>query len=167
MEFDNLPFKKIGIFTVLLGTAFLIVLTLFTSVVNSTNRELCQVVCGEHEETCPMDSSAVERVSYYVLSTTMLGIIATGTVLSLGKPEKLFSKQKSEFEIILSVLEDEEKQVLKAINKQEGIKQSTLKYRVDMSKTKLSYVLRSLEDKELIEKEQSGRTYKIYFKREF
>ena len=48
---------------------------------------------------------------------------------------------------------------------QEGITQNTLRLRVDMSKAKLSYVLRDLEKRDLITKVKKGKTHAVFLKK--
>lgn len=80
------------------------------------------------------------------------------------------SKEKideEKFKAFMSGLDEDEKKVIQAVREQEGIQQSTLKYRTGLSKTKLSMVIKELETKNLITKEESGKTNKIYLKRPF
>lgn len=69
------------------------------------------------------------------------------------------------FNILLSALDEDERKVLSTIKSEEGITQSTLKFRVDMSKTKLSLVLKQLEKKSLVSKEKKGKTHTLYLKK--
>ncbi|MFH1210420.1 MAG: hypothetical protein V1645_00740 [archaeon] len=78
------------------------------------------------------------------------------------------SKEKVEeekFNALLAGLDDDEKKVITAVREQEGIQQSTLKYRTGLSKTKLSMVIKDLEAKNLVTKEEDGKTNKIYLKK--
>lgn len=76
-------------------------------------------------------------------------------------------KESSEekFNILLTALDEDEQNVLKAIKEQDGISQSTLKFRVDLSKTKLSLILTSFEKKNLITKVKTGKINHIYLKK--
>ena len=71
------------------------------------------------------------------------------------------------FGILLEGLDDDEKIVIKAIKEQDGISQTTLAFRTDFSKAKLSVVLKGLEHKNLIKKVKGGKINKIYFKKAF
>ncbi|MFH1332554.1 MAG: hypothetical protein ABIH63_04710 [archaeon] len=75
--------------------------------------------------------------------------------------------QEEKFKALLTGLDEDEKKVILAVREQEGIQQSTLKYRTGLSKTKLSVILKQLEQKNLISKEESGKTNKIYLKKVF
>lgn len=71
---------------------------------------------------------------------------------------------KEKFEYILKGLDSYEKKVMKIIREQDGITQSTLRIRADMSKAKLSYVLSDLEKRNLIKRVQKGKTLAIFLK---
>ena len=66
---------------------------------------------------------------------------------------------------MLTGLDEDEKKVLTAVKEQDGISQSTLKYRVDLSKTKLSMVLSQLEKKGLVAKVKKGKINNIFLKK--
>jgi len=76
-------------------------------------------------------------------------------------------KEKTDFTAFLSGFSDEEQVVLKAIKEQDGIQQSTLRYRTGMSKSSLSLMLSSFEKRGLITKTESGKTNKIYLRKKF
>ena len=58
-------------------------------------------------------------------------------------------------------------QFLKAVKDQEGITQSTLKFRTDLSKSKVSQILTDFEKKHLIKREIQGKTYSVYLAKKF
>ena len=62
-------------------------------------------------------------------------------------------------------LDEDEKKVMQAVKEQDGISQSTLRYRTDLSKTKLSMVLKELEEKNLIAKVKKGKINNIFMKK--
>ena len=59
-------------------------------------------------------------------------------------------------------MDENEIKVLKAIKEQEGITQSTLKFRTDLSKAKVSQILTHFEKKHLVKRELKGKTYAVY-----
>ena len=66
--------------------------------------------------------------------------------------------------MLLKSLDENEKNILKAIKDQEGITQSTLKFRVNLSKAKVSQVLTQFEKKNLIAKNIKGKTYELFLR---
>ena len=71
------------------------------------------------------------------------------------------------FSLLLRPLDDNERKVLIAIKEQEGITQSTLRYRADLSKAKVSQILMDFEKKNLIERKAKGKTYSVFLTENF
>ncbi|MFH1073364.1 MAG: MarR family transcriptional regulator [Nanoarchaeota archaeon] len=83
------------------------------------------------------------------------------------KEAKVQEKQKEEFKAYLAAFTEDEQKVLLAIREQDGIQQSTLRYRTGMSKTSLSLMLKSFEERGLITKKEAGKTNKIFLRKKF
>ena len=88
-------------------------------------------------------------------------------ILKRLEEEKSMKLDQDKFELILKAMDDNEKKVLKAIKEQEGVTQSTLKFRTDLSKAKVSQILTDFEKKHLIKREQKGKTYAVYLTENF
>jgi len=86
-------------------------------------------------------------------------------ILSEVKAEKDKGLGEEKFKILMQGLGEEEKKVITSVKDQDGISQSTLKYRTDLSKTKLSMVLAQLEKKGLVTKVKNGKINNIYLKK--
>lgn len=65
-------------------------------------------------------------------------------------------------EIINKLLREDDLRVVKIILENEGVTQDSLHFRTGFSHSKLSMIIKNLEEKDLIVREKFGRTYKIY-----
>lgn len=81
--------------------------------------------------------------------------------------DKIKNNNEDKFSLLLRPLDDNERKVLSAIKEQEGITQSTLRYRADLSKAKVSQILTDFEKKDLIERKAKGKTYSVYLTESF
>ncbi|MBR9690826.1 hypothetical protein GOV08_04025 [Candidatus Woesearchaeota archaeon] len=83
------------------------------------------------------------------------------------KDAKTKEKKTNEFEAFLSGFNSYEKKVIRTINSQEGILQSTLRFKIGMSKTALSLLLSDLEKRKIISRKKKGKTNQVYLIKKF
>lgn len=77
------------------------------------------------------------------------------------------AKEKDEFKAYLAGFSEDERSILSVIHEEEGIKQSTLRFRTGLSKTTLSLILKSLDERKIVNKKPSGKTNQLYLQRKF
>ncbi len=83
--------------------------------------------------------------------------------LQSEKPDE----KQSVIEMVEKLLNDDEAKILKIIYENEGITQDSLHFRTGFSHSKISMIIKKLEEKGLIVRERFGRTYKLYPSEQF
>ena len=161
--------KKLGILIIILSIFFLVFAYSFNSTLSKQSRN----------NGCELNERCMEIESGITLTHLAFGFF--GFMFSLGfyilyfykteerilnrlEEDKNIKINDEKFKYILMGLDDYGKKVLKAVKEQDGITQSTLRLRTDMSKAKLSYVLQELEKRNLIKRNKKGKTLEIFLK---
>ena len=125
--------------------------------------------CQRVESLMSLSNVAVGLISFIGALGIYLLFFSTSeeAIMKRLEEEKHMSIEQDKFEIVIKAMDDNEKKVLKAIKEQEGITQSTLKYRTDLSKAKVSQILTDFEKKHLVKRESKGKTYAVYLAENF
>lgn len=159
--------KKLGT-AVIAITGTLLAMTI--GLVRGFNQDLTALGCFQNPSCQPIQQS---------LSLTHFAFGAFGFLFALGFYLIFFSRgeesivrrleadtsrklEEDKFSILMKGLDGYEKKVILAVKEQNGITQSTLRLRVDMSKAKLSQVLTELEKKNLVRREPESKTLAVY-----
>ena len=156
--------KQIGIILIIAG----IVLAGLIYTIDSRQRILIEKIVGEQGSCFLTDGTCLHENRN--LTLFIMGGVISFSLLIFGvyllvfdKTQKVLAEhqvkvssalreasKKDEFNAFLAGFSDDEKGILKAVKEQEGIHQSTLRYRTGISKTQLSLLLNSLEKKGII-----------------
>lgn len=159
--------RKLGISLIILSILLIVFLVTVTNALHSESELLG---CYERPGCEKIDTS---------LSLTHLVFGVVGFILALGfyliffytAEQKLLERLEKQamndfankkFEIINSLLDSFEVKILNLIREQDGIGQNTLVLRSDLSKSKVSEVIKSLESKNLVKKLKKGKYNRIY-----
>jgi DNA-binding MarR family transcriptional regulator len=173
--------KQIGKIIIILG----ILLFVFLFYIKAQEDQYIQVIiddqgsCYLDDGTCLHDDR--DFTLFYVGGALAVLLLSLGIYLIyFDKTQKLLlqqhkevssalkvSKEKDEFNAFVSGFGEPEQRILKAVHDQEGIKQSTLRYKTGMSKTSLSLILKHLEERDIISRKESGKTKEIFLKKKF
>ncbi|MBI2541448.1 hypothetical protein HYV80_01950 [Candidatus Woesearchaeota archaeon] len=125
--------------------------------------------CQRVESLVGLSHVAVGLISFIGALGVYLLFFSTSeeAIMKRLEEEKNMKLEGDKFDLVLKALDDNEKKVLKAIREQDGITQSTLKYRTDLSKAKVSQILTGFERKNLVKREAKGKTYAVYLAENF
>ena len=141
MENKKLGFVilSISILASVLAFGFMGVLGRQTSALQCYPTNECQRV----ESLLGLSHIAVGLISFIAALGIHLLFFSTSEEAILKRLEEDKNKKidQDKFELIMKAMDDNEKKVVQAIKEQDGITQSTLKYRADLSKAKISQIL--------------------------
>ena len=167
MENKKLGFVilSISIVASILAFGFMSALGKQTSALRCYSTNECQRV----ESLLGLSHIAVGLISFIGALGIYLLFFSTSeeAILRRLEEEKNMKIEQEKFELVLKAMDDNERKVLKAIKEQDGITQSTLKYRTDLSKAKISQILTDFERKQLVKREAKGKTYSVYLVENF
>ena len=174
--------KQIGIMLIIIG----VIIAGFTFIAKIREDKQIETIITLQGGSCYLpDGTCLHEDRDYTLY--IIGFVVSAAILVLGiyliffnRTEKMIEKQATElkkelseskkikeFDAFLSGFTDDEKKVVEAVHNQEGILQSTLRYKTGMSKTGLSLLLKSLEERGIITRTEEGKSNKVFLKKKF
>ena len=112
----------------------------------------------------------MEQLSGGLNTTNLFSLILAliiGIVISfyLFKQNEKDKEKDKEFNIIKKALSEDERKILNEIKKAGEITQDSLRFRLNWSKAKISTILTNLDKRGLIQRERTGKTYKVYLEK--
>lgn len=178
--------KQIGVILVIMG--ILLCGLLYTMKVQED--KYIRSVMLLNEGSCFLDDGTCLHADRNFLTYVLGGIISASLIMLGGylilfdktqkvleenqlkisaalKVAKEVQSESQKFDAFLGGFEDDQQKVLKAIHGQDGIKQSTLRYRTGMSKTTLSLMLKEFEERKIISRKPAGKTKQIFLQKRF
>ena len=165
--------KKIGVVLLIISLLFGLV---FFLVLNELNGQQVELGCMPSSENCLQIESSLSITHLavgIVVSALTLGLylifFSRGDEAILRRLEEEKNKKLAEekFDILLRAFDENGQAVLRAIKKQPGIEQNTLRLKTGLSKAKVSQLLSDLEKKRLVRREAKNKTYSVYLSDEF
>ena len=125
--------------------------------------------CQRVESLVSLSHIAVGLISFIGALGIYLLFFSTSeeAILKRLEDEKNSRIELDKFGLVLKAMDESEQKILKAIKEQDGITQSTLRFRADLSKAKVSQILTDFEKKNLVRRELKGKTYAVYLTENF
>lgn len=177
--------RQIGTIVIILGILF----SIFLFMAKAREDRYMETFMNQNEGSCINEQGTClhkESFNSYLFGATIAlsSVILGSYLMFFDKTQKILLKQqkelsyalkeakenerkKDEFKAFLSGFKEDEKKVLEAVKEQDGIQQSTLRYRTGMSKTALSLMLNELEERSIISRQEDGKTKKIFLQKRF
>lgn len=164
--------KKLGFVILSLSILSSILMIGFVGNLNSRTSALScypTAECQRVESLLGISHIAVGLISFVAALGIYLLFFSTGeeSILKRLEEEKNMKLQEDKLTIMLKSMDENEKKIFLAIKEQDGITQSTLKFRVDLSKAKVSQVINDFEKKNLISRAIKGKTYQVFLRENF
>ena len=124
------------------------------------------IVANPHPNTC---FGAFHGFNWYFFLVAIF-VLVLAVVLSEEKREVVKSENRLAGEkqngkildLIRNLLEEDEFTIVKLVLENEGVTQDSLHFKTGFSQSKISMIIKKLEEKNLIIREKFGKTYKIY-----
>lgn len=163
--------KKIGITLMLLAV---VLFGMVYSFLDDANNVSAQKNCNPTKE-CQKAASVIgwSHLAFgLIFSILSLGFYILffnndSQVLERIEKETHDKAVSDNFAIALSMLDPLEQKVLTSIREQDGVTQSTLRFRTDLSKAKLSMILSDFEKRDIVRRIPKGKSLAIFLKEKY
>lgn len=169
--------RKLGLILIITCIVLGFIVFTFNQALDEHQDSSCECEDMAEGGICPMEPQPIRWQTYagiiLIAAITALGIYliffekSQKEIISTLEKQKQIQSNEEKFNILLKGLNTEEQKVIKAVRKQDGITQQTLRLRTDLHKSKLSIVLDGLDKKGLIKKVKKGKTNQIFIKIDF
>ncbi|HLD07247.1 MAG TPA: MarR family transcriptional regulator [Candidatus Nanoarchaeia archaeon] len=159
--------KRIGL--VILALSVIITIILFRFIF-SLQEESRALGCFTDEECMRVESTlSASHIAFGVMGF-FFGLGAYLILFTRGEEaivRRLEKEQQAKsdderFRLLLRGLDPFEQEVMKAVKEQDGITQSTLRLRTNLSKAKVSQVVSELEKRKLLKRIRQKKTFGVY-----
>lgn len=167
--------KKLGVALMAFCIFIVAIFLNYQSQIRESNLASCNCEAMQSGKQCPAVKGQFGVLDYgaFAIIFTMLALGIYLTFFEKGQKEiiktlehqKRIQTEDEKFAILSKAMDHYEKKVLNAIREQPGITQSTLRYRTDLSKSKLSTIISDFEKKGLVKRVKKGKTQAIFLKR--
>ena len=167
MENKKLGYVIFGISGIATALAFIFINVLGRQTTNLNCYPTTE--CQRVESLLGLSHIAVGLISFIAALGVYLVFFSTSeeAILRRLEEEKKVKIGNDSFGLVLKSMDENEQKVIRAIKEQDGITQSTLKFRTDLSKAKVSQILTDFEKKSLIRREEKGKTYSVHLAENF
>ena len=159
--------KHLGIAIVILSIAIIALMLSFKIQFDRQQLKACTEACGQEGAesctiaSCPYHNAGSLGLIPLIASILVAGLGGIGIYLALSKDEKIIMQKEYD----LSGLSDEEQKAFDLVKeKKEGIYQSEIVEKLNLSKVKITRILDKLEQRELIERKRRGMSNLIFVK---
>ena len=159
--------KQLGRIIVILSVVVILLMIYFKIQFDNQQLQACAEACGEDGadscsiSSCPYHKDNNLSVIPLLASILVAGLGGIGAYLLFSKEEKIITKKEYD----LSGLNKKEREVFELIkNSDNGIYQSKIGAKLDMSKVKVTRILDKLENRGIIERKRRGMTNIVVIK---
>ncbi len=136
-------------------------LFLITSSLLAPRQTPMMEMMGEIMGTSIMSFSTTNSIIINLVSLVFAVVLGFLAALYLFRAES----ENKEYDILRKALSEDEKKILDEVKIAGEITQDSLRFRLDWSKAKVSTILTNLDKRGLIQRERTGKTYKVYLQK--